>query len=63
MRAESLWDNSKALDDKGDVLEEKDDRVIRALGLDIQSLIDVQVRGELREEVEKLKLQLTGLGM
>ncbi|KAK3152835.1 hypothetical protein QOZ80_2BG0164170 [Eleusine coracana subsp. coracana] len=41
-RLESLWDNSKALNEKGDALEEKDGRVMRALGLDIQSLIDAQ---------------------
>ncbi|GJM90992.1 hypothetical protein PR202_ga07325 [Eleusine coracana subsp. coracana] len=41
-RLESLWDNSKVLDEKGDALEEKDGRVVRALGLDIQSLIDAQ---------------------
>jgi hypothetical protein len=30
------------LDDEGGALEEKDGRVIRALGFDVQSLIDTQ---------------------
>jgi hypothetical protein len=43
MRVESLWDNSKVLHDKGDAaLEEKDSHVMRALGLDVQFLIDAQ---------------------
>jgi DNA repair exonuclease SbcCD ATPase subunit len=42
-RFESLWyNNSKVLDDEGGALEEKDGRVIRALGFDVQSLIDTQ---------------------
>ncbi|XP_062223453.1 uncharacterized protein LOC133922234 isoform X2 [Phragmites australis] len=42
-RLELLWDNnSKALDEKGDALEEEDGRVMRAMGHDIQSLINEQ---------------------
>uniref|UniRef100_A0A0D9VF83 Uncharacterized protein n=1 Tax=Leersia perrieri TaxID=77586 RepID=A0A0D9VF83_9ORYZ len=42
-RLESLWDNnSKPLDGKNDALEE-DGEVVRAMGLDIQSLINEQV--------------------
>ncbi|XP_006647199.2 uncharacterized protein LOC102711771 [Oryza brachyantha] len=41
-RLESLWDNnSKPLDRKSDALEE-DVEIVRAMGLDIQSLIDEQ---------------------
>ncbi|KAL6646768.1 hypothetical protein ACP70R_015462 [Stipagrostis hirtigluma subsp. patula] len=51
-RLESLLDrNSKALDEKGDALE-KDGHIIRAMGLDIQSLINGQ---------ENMKLQLARL--
>jgi hypothetical protein len=42
MRADSLWDNSKVLHDKGDALEQKDAHVMKALGLDVQFLIDAQ---------------------
>jgi hypothetical protein len=42
MRADSLWDNSKVLHDKGDALERKDAHVMKALGLDVQFLIDAQ---------------------
>jgi len=54
LHAESLWDNKlkafdekgdsleKAIDKKGDPLEEEDGRVMRAMGLDIQSLINEQ---------------------
>ncbi|TVU32324.1 hypothetical protein EJB05_24049 [Eragrostis curvula] len=42
-RLESLRDNNlKVSDDKGDALDETDGRIMRALGLDIQSLIDAQ---------------------
>ena len=58
LHAESLWDNKlkafdekgdsleKAIDKKGDPLEEEDGRVMRAMGLDIQSLIDEQENGK-----------------
>ena len=36
----------KAIDKKGDHLEEEDGRVMRAMGLDIQSLIDEQENGK-----------------
>ncbi|CAN6237955.1 unnamed protein product [Urochloa humidicola] len=46
-RLESLWDSNfkaftlgKAIDKKGDPLEEEDGHVMRAMGLDIQSLIN-----------------------
>jgi hypothetical protein len=42
MRADSLWDNSKVLHDKGDALEQKDAHVMKALGLDVQFLIDAR---------------------
>ncbi|KAG2650637.1 uncharacterized protein LOC120655607 isoform X1 [Panicum virgatum] len=59
-RLESLWDNNlKAFDEKGDSLEkaidkkgdhlEEDGRVMRAMGLDIQSLIDEQENGKMQE--------------
>jgi hypothetical protein len=39
--AESLWDSkSKAVDDKLDSLEEDNGRVMRAMALDVQSLIN-----------------------
>uniref|UniRef100_A0A0D9YQZ9 Uncharacterized protein n=1 Tax=Oryza glumipatula TaxID=40148 RepID=A0A0D9YQZ9_9ORYZ len=40
-RLESLWDNnSKPLDGKSGALEEEDGEVVRAMGMDIQSLIN-----------------------
>ena len=43
MLAESLWDSkSKVVDEKLDPLEEENDRVVRAMELDIQSLINEQ---------------------
>ncbi|CAN6272457.1 unnamed protein product [Urochloa humidicola] len=62
-RLESLWDsNSKALDEKGDTLgkvidkkgpsfEEEDGRVMRAMGLDIQSLINEQEKIKMQESL------------
>ncbi|KAG0536622.1 hypothetical protein BDA96_03G079400 [Sorghum bicolor] len=42
-RLESLWDSkSKVVDEKLDPLEEENDRVVRAMELDIQSLINEQ---------------------
>uniref|UniRef100_A0A0E0DYK0 Uncharacterized protein n=1 Tax=Oryza meridionalis TaxID=40149 RepID=A0A0E0DYK0_9ORYZ len=41
VRLESMWDNnSKPLDGKTDALEEEDGEVVRAMGMDIQSLIN-----------------------
>jgi hypothetical protein len=43
MHAESVWDSkSKAVDEKLDPLEEENGRVMRAMELDIQSLINEQ---------------------
>lgn len=43
MLAESLWDSkSKVVDEKLDPLEEENGRVMRAMELDIQSLINEQ---------------------
>lgn len=43
MLAESLWDSkSKVVDEKFDPLEEENGRVMRAMELDIQSLINEQ---------------------
>ncbi|CAN6231433.1 unnamed protein product [Urochloa humidicola] len=62
-RLESLWDsNSKAVDEKGgtlgkvidkkgDPLEEEDGRVMRAMGLDIQSLINEQENIKMQESL------------
>jgi len=62
-RLESLWDNKlkafdekgdsleKAIDKKGDPLEEEDGRVMRAMGLDIQSLINEQENIKMQESL------------
>ncbi|KAJ1279007.1 hypothetical protein BS78_04G122200 [Paspalum vaginatum] len=51
-RLESLWDNnSRALDEKSDALDEDDGRVMRALGLDIQSLINEQENIKIQESL------------
>ncbi|KXG31910.1 uncharacterized protein LOC8073321 isoform X1 [Sorghum bicolor] len=51
-RLESLWDSkSKVVDEKLDPLEEENDRVVRAMELDIQSLINEQENIKIQESL------------
>ncbi|WVZ76841.1 hypothetical protein U9M48_024770 [Paspalum notatum var. saurae] len=51
-RLESLWDNNpRALDEKSGALDEDDGRVMRAMGLDIQSLINEQENIKIQESL------------